>query len=364
MVVAEMNGAPRPGTASDPSATAALTDSVAAPASGREGSTAQSVGPEPDSPIGRRRGERVRGGTAPAPARQGTRPQQVAFAAAMTPARARRSVADNPDPSSDARCIDVWRTAPSPDPRIAAKAAKTSGVETSDRWGHEHDPGVPRRPWSGVTRSPALDQRWAAGREERDVRTQAGRDSQTSPVVQLGAPEFQRAVQGSGCIRRATTQAGGDGDPLVEPGGDRRRGRRATGSPAAHGPAGRHERTQHECRTRSRLVRSGSRHVEGVRMGGGRQEAESVPSVSGAKTEAGRDSRPADDRSARVRFSFGRAIRRDRGPPVRDAAHASPERPRLSSPIGPIASRSASHSPTASVWGRRSGSMPAVAGRR
>ena len=39
---------------------------------------------------------------------------------------------------------------------------------------------------------------------------------------------------------------------------------------------------------------------------------------------------------------------------------ARPRRPRPSGPIGPSASRSASHSPTARVCGRRSGSMPAA----
>ena len=50
------------------------------------------------------------------------------------------------------------------------------------------------------------------------------------------------------------------------------------------------------------------------------------------------------------------SIGRDR--PGRPVSHRSLRRPRLSERIGPSASRSASHSPTASVCGRRSGSMP------
>ena len=75
--------------------------------------------------------------------------------------------------------------------------------------------------------------------------------------------------------------------------------------------------------------------------------------------------------TARVRLSFAGARRttgeRRRSGSVTAGSAVRRRRPRPSGPIGPSASRRASHSPTASVCGRRSGSMPAVAsaaGRR
>ena len=48
----------------------------------------------------------------------------------------------------------TMRTEPSPFPRMAANAANTSGVAIAKAGVTSRIPGAPRRPWSGVTRSP------------------------------------------------------------------------------------------------------------------------------------------------------------------------------------------------------------------
>ena len=71
---------------------------------------------------------------------------------------------------------------------------------------------------------------------------------------------------------------------------------------------------------------------------------------------------PADDGQRQV--ELGRREPDDRREPAgrgRSRSALARPRPRRSSPIGPSASRRASHSPTASVCGRRSGAIPAAA---
>ena len=224
----------------------------------------------------------------------------------------------------------------------------------------------PRRP---CERRHALaatfDEGRPAGREERHVRAEAGRDRQAGVVVELGAPQLPAAPS------RAAA-ASDEPPPRPAATGIRLSSRAATagagpGPPAQPPPTAR--RVAASARSTRLSVRPAStaRPVTwsvSARGGGRRRQAEPV-----AERERDEDRvqvvvavRPtADDREGQV--ELGRGDPDDRRQPVRSvAAHRSrPDRPRRSSPIGPIASRRASHSPTARVCGRRSGSMPAAA---
>ena len=233
-------------------------------------------GPEPDSPIGRpstRLSARLNGtssGTTSAVA--GRR----SLAEARTPARATRSAAESPARSSSARCVDDSRTAPSPWLRMASNAAKTSGVGTATTGVTSSTPGRPVEPVEGRDLfAAALDQRGAAGQEERHVRAEARRQRVPGVVVELRAPRLERAVERRRGVGRPAGQPGRDRDPLLEPGGqrgggtgsarpaaaDRARGpRRARGARGCR-PAGRPRgRSRGACRGRpatgARLSRS------------------------------------------------------------------------------------------------------------
>ena len=85
---------------------------------------------------------------------------------------------------------------------MASKAAKTSGVETAMSGRHEHDAGravetVERR---DVFAAP-LDERRAAGEEERHVGAEVGGDDVACVLVQFGAPCLERAVEGGRRVR-------------------------------------------------------------------------------------------------------------------------------------------------------------------
>ena len=68
----------------------------------------------------------------------------------------------------------------------------------------------------------ALDERRAAGEEERHVGAEMGGDRVTGVLVELGAPRLERAVERRRGVGGAAGEPRRDRDPLVEPGRERR----------------------------------------------------------------------------------------------------------------------------------------------
>ena len=116
--------------------------------------------------------------------------------------------------------------------RIASKAAKTSGVDTAMTGVTRRTPGAPWSPGAARRLAAPLDERRAAGEEERHVRAESGGDRVAGVVVELGAPCLERAVERGRRVGRPSGEPGRDRDPLLEP-GRQRRGRARPARPAA-----------------------------------------------------------------------------------------------------------------------------------
>ena len=146
--------------------------------------------------------------------------------------RGRRRTA--PIASSSARCVDVSRTDAVAVRRGSRRTRRrrrpsgraTAGV-TSRTPGRAVEPVERRDPLAA-----ALDERRAAG-AGRTARPSRGRAATAGARrgIELGAPCLERAVDGGRGIRRAAAEPGGDRDPLLEPGRERRRGSGAAGQP-------------------------------------------------------------------------------------------------------------------------------------
>ena len=244
MVVAMIDGGPSPIDGIVPSSTAACGRSPrllaprrakdrASTASGRS-RTARSAGRAPGS---------GRAGRRPDPARRGSPPAGGRWPTASTPARARRSVADRPLPSSWARCAEVIRIDPSPLPACAVEHREH--VRRADRHTrrHEQDARVAvdageRR--DAARRGPRPGPGRRPGRTARPTRCSQRRGARRVGVDRVGAPRLRarhrrprphpttrrRARPRPGCASRAGRRAAAsraDRDPRRRPsgGGDR-----------------------------------------------------------------------------------------------------------------------------------------------
>ena len=147
-------------------------------------------------------------------------------------------------------------------------------VRRSDRnvGGHEQDPGrsLQTVEWRDLL-STTLDKGRAAGQEERDIRPEAGGDSEPCVVVQFGAPGFKCAVDGRGGIGGSAGQPSSHRDPLFETSGQRRCGTRASGPAATDRRTGRGERAKDEVVGGWSGIET--RNVERVAMASDRSEA-------------------------------------------------------------------------------------------
>ena len=238
-----------------------------------------------------------------------------------------------------------------------------------------------RRPGSRAGRRASRAGRGAARRAPRDPRRGPGRrprkngtseprrtaTARRSGSVELGAPRLERAVEGRGSIRRPPARPAATGI---------RFSRRAASAGAGPGPPGQPRRPRRGsrrwpaargCRPAGPASKPG--HVQGVLAAGGRGQAQPVGERQRHEDGVERvEAVGPDPMTARVRLSFAGArrttgARRRCGSARRSRSRRRPvpRRGRAASwPMGPSASRRASHSPTARVCGRRSGSMPAA----
>ena len=128
-------------------------------------------------------------------------------------------------------------------PRMAAKAAKTSGVDDGHGRRHEQDPGRTTQPteWRDALAT-AFHEGRAGGREERHVGTEAGGDGPAGVLVELGAPQVRDTIERRVGVGRPAAEARRDRDPLLEPGRDRRRRCGTAGPATTDGPPGRRDR--------------------------------------------------------------------------------------------------------------------------
>ena len=248
------------------------------------------------------------------------------------------------------------RTEPSPTPRSASNASKTSRVETGTAGVTSRTPGARAGRASGCDAlAAALDEGRPADPEERHVRAELGRERAGARPDRARRPSLERAIEGRGGIRRPAGEPGGDRDPLLEAGRKRRRGPGPPGQPpptAARAAAS----------ARNTTLSAGG---PGSKPSTWRLSAwppawarlSRSARASGTKTECS-SWKPSGRRptTAEVRLSLAGASRthgRQASERVRGGHHerGASRRARRSAPIGPSASRRASHSPTARVCG-------------
>ena len=299
---------------------------------------------------------------------RGRRQQVVGRRPARRPARRGRP-RSAPSRAPRRGASDDIRTEPSPWRPDRVEGGEDVGRRDGDgRRDEQRRPGAPCRPLSGATRSPRPST--SAGPPARKNGTSEPDGAATAVtvvVVELGAPRLERAVERRRGVRRPA------GRDRRRPGSACRGGRRAPAPARAarpsrtdRGPDGGERLAGRGCPPAVR--RRAPLDVERVAVATAASARLSRSArASGTKTEW-RSWKPSSRRptTARVRLSLAGASRttgerRRRGSCTAVIGSRAPRRPRPSGPIGPSASWSASHSPTASVCGRRSGSIPAVA---
>ena len=227
-----------------------------------------------------------------------SRPAAGRWPTARTPARARRSAAESP-----ARA--PRRGAPTqPDRAVAGgrgvEGREDSGVRDRDRRRHQQDAGRAGRPGSGVTRSPRPSTR-AGPPARKNGTSEPSEPRRVAAVGRRARRPRPRARRRARPRRRdAAGEAGRDRDPLLEPGGEGRRGAGPARPAGADGARARGERPQHEV-VRRRARRRGRVTWSVSAVAGDRREAQPV----------GQGER-RDDRVER-RGSRRRGARRPRG---------------------------------------------------
>ena len=149
--------------------------------------------------------------------------------------------------SSVARCPDDSRTAPSPVDRSAAKAANTVAVETATAGVTMKIPGAAAHGPQGChTLAASFDEGRSVRTEEGHIGAEPGLDRAARVLVELGIPQLERTVDGSGGIRGTAAQAGRDRNDLLQAAGDARSGRGTAGPAATDGRANRGDRSKDE----------------------------------------------------------------------------------------------------------------------
>ena len=175
-------------------------------------------------------------GSAPGGAARGPGRRPRPRATGRWPTRARRPARAaprtlSPEPNSLAKCSDVRRTTPGSPIAPPDQAANTAAVWAGIAGVTSTTPGARRLAAggagdaveSGDPLAAPLDQRGAAGEEERHVAAEAERDLDPRLVVQLRAPRLERGVDRCRGVAAATGEARRDGDRLLEAGRERRR---------------------------------------------------------------------------------------------------------------------------------------------
>ena len=163
--------------------------------------------------------------------RRGRRQQVVGRGEDARPARGTPERV-SPEPNSLAKCSEVRRATPGspiapPDQaaNTAAVWAGTAGVTSRTPGGRLARRGAAVTPWSGVTRSPRPSTSAAPlPRKNGTSLPRPAASARRCCRVELGAPRLERAVERRGGVARAAGEPGGDGDPLLEADGERRRG--------------------------------------------------------------------------------------------------------------------------------------------
>ena len=331
--------------------------------------------------LGQRRIERPerrpRAGQADRPAerpaqrrRNGTSPGTTsdAPAAGRWPRRARRPgrrgrPPSGPSRSSSARCSSDIRTAPSPCAAHAVERGEDVGRRTATAGVTSRTPGRPWSAGSGVTCSPRPST--SAGRRPRkngtsEPRLAATRVRGAARPARHPTPRARRRAR----RRRRTSRRQPAATGCACRGG--RRARAPAGPPGPPPPTAARAAASARSTRLSPAARRRDPSTWSVSAdrATGRREAEPVGEGEGHEHRVQRrGSRPpaADDGQGQV--DLGRGEADDRGEAPERVALTGPSVGRADrGPIGPSASRSASHSSTASVWGRRSGAMPAAPG--